>query len=270
MMHKALTILAFCSTIIFSAFSAKAIASEEAPSKAVTVQAVVKNYTSLVHANYQDAYQDAVQLQQAVGHLLAKPNDVTLAAAKKAWLQARDSYGQTEAFRFYEGPIDFVDETTHKAGPEGRLNAWPLNEAYIDYVQGDSDAGIVQDKNVTITKKMLSQKNQEYDEADVATGYHAVEFLLWGQDLSLDSAGKRPVSDYADISENSRRRAYLKVVTDQLVDDLKFLADSWKAKEGSYAETFRHDPLAIEKMLTGIATLSGFELASERMATALD
>ncbi len=240
------------------------------PSQAATQDAVTENYAKLVHANYKDAYTDALALQQAIDAMLASPTNETLEAAKKAWLISRDSYGQTEAFRFYEGPIDFVDSETGAEGPEGRLNAWPLNEAYIDYVQGDEKAGIVQNTGVTITKESLTEKNQELDEADVATGYHAIEFLLWGQDLSLEGPGDRPVSDYAKTQENERRRAYLKAVTDLLTDDLKFLVDSWEPGKDNYAQEFVSDEAALDHMLTALATLSGFELASERLATALD
>lgn len=232
-------------------------------------QTVVKNYVELVHKDYTRAYDDAVKLQDAVKAFLANPSDETLNAAKKAWLVSRDSYGQTEAFRFYEGPIDFV-AADGTEGPEGRLNAWPLDEAYIDYVQGNPTAGIVNNADVEITKETLTGKNQADDEAEVATGYHAIEFLLWGQDLSLETAGTRPVSDYADTPENARRRAYLETVTNLLVDDLTFLVNSWAPNQDNFAKTFLADNDALAKIMTALATLSGFELASERMATALD
>lgn len=227
---------------------------------------VIKNYASIVYANYSDTYNDALALQKAVNSFLADPTESNLELAKKAWLVSRDSYGQTEAYRFYEGPID--DEN----GPEGQLNAWPVNEAYIDYVAGNPKGGIVQDESVTITKETLAKKNQQNDEADVSTGYHAIEFLLWGQDLSLDSAGKRPASDYAKISANERRRAYLKEATDLLVADTKFLSDSWMPNKDNYAKKFieADSKESLTKILSALATLSGFELASERMATALD
>lgn len=238
----------------------------------VTPQQVIQNYARLVHANYQDAYRDAKQLQDAIANFLDNPNDATLRSAKSVWLSARHSYSQTEAFRFYEGPIDFVDIASGKAGPEGRLNAWPLNESYIDYVAGNQTAGIVQDASVTITPEFLRKKNQALDESDVSTGYHAIEFLLWGQDLNIDGAGSRPASDYDDTPENARRREYLRAVTTLLVDDLSFLVESWEPEKDNYAATFVALPprQAMARIMTSLATLSGFELAAERMGTALD
>jgi len=230
---------------------------------------IVQEYAALVYDNYTKTHADAVALQTAINAFLDNPNDETQNAAKQTWLISRDSYGQTEAFRFYEGPIDFADENGNE-GPEGRLNAWPLDEAYIDYVQGNEKAGLVNNAGVDITKASLTDTNQADDEAEVSTGYHAIEFLLWGQDLSLDSAGQRPASDYAKTPENERRRKYLKVVTDLMVDDLAFLMKEWAPAQDNFAKGFLQDEGALSKIMTALATLSGFELASERMATSLD
>ena len=228
---------------------------------------VLETYSKLVHANYTACYETALVLQTAVTAFLEQPNEQTLTAAKRAWLDSRIPYGQSEAFRFYEGPID---------GPEGReerLNSWPLNEAYIDYVKGHPRAGIIANTAMPLTEAAIVQKNQVDDEADVSTGYHALEFLLWGQDLSLDGPGSRPASDYiGDHPTTVRRRAYLRIVTDLLVKDLKFLVDSWGTEQDNYADEFKQldHREAFSKILTGLATLSGFELASERMGVPLD
>ena len=228
---------------------------------------VLETYAKLVHANYTACYETALVLQTAVTAFLEQPNEHTLTAAKQAWLDSRIPYGQSEAFRFYEGPIDGAE------GPEERLNSWPLNEAYIDYVKGHPHAGIIADLASPLTEAAIVQKNQADDEADVSTGYHALEFLLWGQDLSLTGPGSRPVSDYiGDHPTTVRRRAYLRIVTDLLIKDLKFLVDSWADEKGNYADRFKQLPHqdAFSKILTGLATLSGFELASERMGVPLD
>ncbi|MCD6034899.1 MAG: putative iron-regulated protein [Rickettsiales bacterium] len=279
-----LGIVALSSAAVFAASTktktAPAAVAEEAavPAAAIDSKLVLSSYVELVYRNYKDAYDDAVALDKAIDKFLAQPTDLTLKAAKEAWLKARESYGQTEAFRFYEGPIDFVNQAQGTEGPEGFLNAWPLNEAYIDYVQGNLKAGIINEvPPKPITKKRLIERNQAEDEADVATGYHAIEFLLWGQDLSSDTPGTRPIADYitkapANITAVERRRTYLKTVADLLVDDLKFLVDSWEPGKDNYARQWAggNDNEHLSQMLTGIATLSGFELASERMGTSLD
>lgn len=233
----------------------------------------VEAYAELVYESYEDSLKSAVKLKKAVDTFLENPSEETHKAAKQAWLEARIPYGQTEAFRFYEGPIDFVDEKTGKEGPEGRLNSWPLNEAYIDYVSGNDKAGIINNSTAPITKESLTESNQQKDEADVSTGYHAIEFLLWGQDMSKETAGTRVYTDYLPGKDNNdRRRAYLKAVTELLVDDLAFLESQWEDDNtDGYGAKFKALPVSesIGKILTGITTLSGFELASERMSVPL-
>ena len=228
-----------------------------------TVQQVVAHYADVVHAGYEDSYRRAVALQNALQTLTERPSAAALEAAKNAWKRARMPYGETEAFRFYGGPIDDAD------GPEGQLNAWPLDESYIDYVQGDPDAGIINDPNTPITRERLLALNEQGGEENVSLGYHAIEFLLWGQDLSADGPGARPVSDYV---EAPRRVQYLHTVAAQLVDDLRSLVEAWAPRQnGNYRATFlaQAPNESLRQILVGIGTLSRSELAGERMAVAL-
>lgn len=226
----------------------------------------IETYGELAHRTYSDAYATALALQRAVERLISKPDDVALTAARNAWLATRPSYGRSEAFRFYGGPIDAGKRDDFGRAPtglEGLLNAWPLDEAYIDGVIGSSGP---------ITREVLVNKNARDDEKDVTTGYHAVEFLLWGRDTKADGPGDRSASDFSGEGAPARRRSYLKVVTDLLVDNLKTLVDAWAPGQTNYRALMRAQQPAtgVRNMLTGIATLSGFELASERLATALD
>lgn len=235
---------------------------------------VIANYAALVAENYKQSLLDAKDLQTAIGTLLENPSQDTLNAARNAWLNARASYLQTEAFRFYEGPIDFVDEKTGEEGPEGRLNAWPMNEGFIDYVDGNPKAGIINDTSIEITAASIRENDQVEDEADVTTGFHAIEFLLWGQDMNPTSPGDRPYTDFiVGKDNNDRRRLYLKTITEMLVDDLERLVTAWNTSDpDSYAATFKaySDREALGRILTSLATLSEFELALERIATGLD
>lgn len=222
-------------------------------------------YVDLVYKSYQKSAGDAALLAKAVDVLLATPTDATLRAARQAWLDARPAYLHTETFRFYNGPIDAV---------EGELNSWPMNEAYIDYVEGKPDAGIVNDPKVKFDVDYLEGVNQKQDEADVTIGWHAVEFLLWGQDLSATGPGDRPFTDYiSGQGHNDRRRAYLKLVADQLAKELTGVADEWKlSNPKSYASEFKTFPQreAMGRIINGMAILAGYEFMSERLGVALD
>lgn len=222
-------------------------------------------YIAGAYMQYTLAAAQGAKLQAAVDALLADPSEATLDAARAAWVAARPSYLATESYRFYDGPIEAV---------EGRMNSWPMNEATIDYTRDDPKSGIINDPNVPADAKALSDLNQKTDEADVTTGWHAIEFLLWGQDFDPLGPGARPYTDYRSGSAaNDKRRTYLKSVTDLLVSDLKGLVAAWDlSNPQSYAVKFKAmaPREAIGRMMNGIAVLSGSELRSERIAVALD
>ncbi|WP_312417542.1 imelysin family protein, partial [Shinella sp.] len=249
--------------------------------------AIVKHYAEIAHAKFSDSLDAAKALDAAVDALIAKPSDETLKAAREAWLKARVPYQQTEAYRF-GNPL--VDEW------EGKVNAWPLDEGLIDYV--DPSYGTESDTNAlfvgnvianpkleiagkaidatTITPEVLQELHEAGEvEANVATGYHAIEFLLWGQDLNGTGpgAGNRQASDYdtANCTNGNcdRRAAYLKAASSLLVTDLQEMVAAW-APEGDATKNVTADPKAgITAMLTGMGSLSYGELAGERMKLGL-
>jgi putative iron-regulated protein len=235
------------------------------------VHAVIEHYASGVHATYEASLASATSLDEAIDAFVADPTDETLATAKDAWLAARDDYGLTEAFRFYGGPID-----NEESGPEGLINDWPLDEAYIDYVDGDAAAGIVNDPETypTIDAELVTSLNEQGGETNISTGWHAIEFLLWGQDLSADGPGARPVTDYTpadDGADNADRRAtYLTVVSDLLIEHLTGLVDAWAPEADNYRAEFTVlDPNeALTMIITGAGELTRGELAGERMYVA--
>ena len=238
-------------------------------SEEATPEAVAETYADLVYAAYDASVVSATEMQEAVGAFIADPTEDNLEAARQAWLDARDDYGPTEAFRFYDGPID-----NPESGPEGQINAWPMDEAYVDYVDGDPDAGII---NMTeefpeIDLDTLVSANEQGGETNISTGWHAVEFLLWGQDLSEDDPGDRPVTDYVEAENSDRRAQYLQLTTEQLISDLTAVRDAWdpEATDGYRAEFLADPQAALQKMLRGIGALSAGELAGERMAVAYE
>ena len=268
------------------------IASSTAPqADPAASKAVVAHYADLALAVFSDAASTGKALQVTVEALLATPNDATLKAAREAWLAARAPYMQSEVFRF-GNPV--VDEW------EGQLNAWPLDEGLIDYVAKDyqhalgnpgATANIIANTQLqvgedkldvsTITPELLASLNElGGSEANVATGYHAIEFMLWGQDLhgSNPGAGERPASDFvvgegATGGNNERRRAFIKAAIDLLVSDLDAMVVQWQAGN---ADNYRAKLEAesaengLRKMLFGMGSLSLGELAGERMKVALE
>ena len=254
-----------------------------------TKKAIIQTYADIAAVAYEDSLISAKKLQSAIANLVAKPTDGSLNAARSAWIEAREPYQQTEAYRFGNAIVDDW---------EGKVNAWPLDEGLIDYVQSDlygteSDANPYYTANLIANQKLtiggksidatkidraLIESLHEIDEieSNVATGYHAIEFLLWGQDLNGTGpgAGTRPASDYdLDNCSNGnceRRAAYLTIVTDMLVDELAWMTEQWA--EGGAARTGLADGDAdkgIATILTGMGSLSYGELAGERMKLGL-
>jgi len=252
------------------------------------VKAVLKTYADIAHATYEDSLITAQALSKAVAALIGSPSPASLKAAKEAWLAARVPYQQSEVYRFGNAIVDDW---------EGKVNAWPLDEGLIDYVE--ASYGTSSDENPfyvvnivanaelkvggksidasNITAELLQNLHEVGDvEANVSTGYHAIEFLLWGQDLNGTGAGagKRPHTDFDTAhctgGNCERRAAYLKAVTDLLIADLKDMVANWA--EGGKARKGLMDgaPQAgLVAMLTGMGSLSYGELAGERMKLGL-
>lgn len=237
----------------------------------ITTQAL-ENYSAIVYASYEDSHEAAEALDTSIEAFVAAPSEDTFAAAKTAWLESREPYLQTEVYRFYEGPID-----NEANGPEGLLNAWPLDEQYIDYVEGEPEAGIVNDTSRDITAEALEALNEEGGEKNIATGYHAIEFLLWGQDFSTDGPGDRPYTDYlltdmATAPNADRRALYLTTTSDLLLTHLDQLVTEWAPGQDNYRKSFLEAPAAdgLANVMAGMIILSGFETGGERLQTALD
>ncbi len=239
---------------------------------------IVTDYATIVHASYEDAYNGAVNLQNKVNAFVDAPSASLFEEAKQAWLDAREPYGQTEVYRFYSGPIDDAE------GPEGDLNAWPLDESHIDYVQSGTgnDENSGNEKNIVnnmsefpvIDQSTLRSLNENGSEKNISIGYHAIEFLLWGQDFNANGPGNRSFTDYVNGGTNdnqSRRGDYLKATAAILVEDLKTMVDAW-ANGASYYNSFVNDEAdnSIRKIMIGMGVLSKSELAGERIYVALD
>ena len=250
----------------------------------VTRAQVISNYANVVYTSYLDSYNTSITLKTAIDAFVDAPSESGFTAAKNAWLAAREPYGQTEAYRGANGPIDSETNDPWVIGNEGQLNAWPMEEAIIDYVTvetedngaGSFDFGsIISDTSITIDETtVISFAETGNNEAAVTTGWHAIEFLLWGQDNTMpseDIPGLREWTDYTTADFATRRGQYLKVVTNLLVNDLNDLVSTWNSG-GTYRTVFDalDENTAIRDFITGAFFIAGDELSSERMLVAVD
>lgn len=273
----------------------------------------IETYAKIASVNYTDALADAKKLQAAIHAFTKKPTASTLQAAKDAWLVSRESYGTTEIFRLSNGPIDAEEGWVAEAygNLEGQLNAWPLDENMIDYTidaDGNRTSGNIIDTVgkftpggeeptavdvASITVDALTELNENGGEANVSTGYHAIEFLLWGQDQDYKNfiadtvthgamvAGKRPLTDFTTDKGAERRKAFLNAAADKLVADVALVSSAWDAKidgnKGLYRAALMgkagnkniDEKTAIQQIAAGMGMFLKSELANERIAVAV-
>lgn len=280
-MRKLATVVAFGAVL--------ACGSGDVSAQGADQKAVIGTYADIAQAMYEDSLTTARKLRTAVNALVATPSEATLSSARDAWLAARVPYQQTEVYRFGNAIVDAW---------EGRVNSWPLDEGLIDYVDSgkygqDSDenpwyaANVIAHPTLKVGGKTIDAKVINWRllrslqeaggvEANVATGYHAIEFLLWGQDLNGTGpgAGKRPWTDYAKgaacTNANCERRAqYLSAATQLLVDDLAWMAKQWRADGDARSTLLKDADAGVAAIATGIGSLSYGELAGERMKLGL-
>lgn len=278
---------------------------------------VLATYSNIALDNYTDSLDDAKALQKEIYSFAKKPTAAGLKATKKAWLQSRESYGQSEIFRLSNGPIDAEEGWVAEAygSLEGQLNAWPLDENMIDYTldadQKKTSGNIIDSKGKftptgespeavdvsKITVNAITALNENGGEANVASGYHAIEFLLWGQDQDYNNfvedkvtngalvAGQRPLSDFTKDKNAKRRLDYLKAAADKLVADLELVTSAWsknlKGNQGLYRQALQgklkgknkaknlNSKEAVRDIFAGMGVFIKSELANERIAVAV-
>ena len=239
----------------------------------MTADAVVAHYQALVLASYEQALAAAESLRDRISAFVAAPSEAGLAASREAWITAHVAYAPTETCRFYEGPID-----NGVNGVEAALNGWPMDEGYVDYVAEKPEGGLINDpgRRPFLDAASLAELNEQGGSQNIATGFHAIEFLLWGQDTRADGPGDRSWRDFADDGGKphpQRRRQYLASVADLLLEHLRTVIRAWRTDtEASYGREFvkNRDGASLAKIFTGMAMMAGHELAVERMFVAYD
>ena len=243
----------------------------------------VSSYSELVFSSYEKNLSDVILLKTAITNFKAQRDSTTFLKAREAWLETRESYGVTEAFRFYEGPIDDPEN-----GVEGLLNAWPMEEGYVDYTVDANGAiikqGLIYASDFDAKISQIDELNEQGGETNISSGYHAIEFILWGQDLNLDDgkaafmtksgqiiSGQRPLSDFTVETYGDRRFAYLEAAVSNIITHLQYLKSSWSPGVDNYRQAFeaQDSKQSIARIFRGLQVLSSVELSGERMVVAL-
>lgn len=308
---KTLTV-AICAGLAVGSVSLSTNAADMTTVQMKQAQSFLNTYAQIANLTYADSLKDAKKLQQAIDAFVKNPTEDTLKNAKQAWIDSRESYGQSEVFRLSQGPIDAEEGWVEEkyGNKEGQINAWPLDENMIDYTvdaEGKKTSGNIIDskgqfnpggENPTavnvdkITPEVITELNENGGEANVASGYHAIEFLLWGQDQDYNNfiedkvthgamtAGQRPLTDFTTDKFAQRRLDYLKASADKLVSDLELVYSAWTPDgefrqallgklSGDKAKENISEADALKDIFIGMGMFIKSELANERIAVAV-
>lgn len=253
--------------IVFASMLLAACGGDEEPAHDTSgpeVQ-VVRQYAINLDANYKDVIAGVEGLQTAVDAFIAAPSEAGFNAAREAWLAARPAYGECEVSRFYGGPMDEF---------QGGMNEWPIDETFIDYTGATPTGGIINDPagHPTIDEQVLRDASGRGGVENMSTGFHAIEFLLWGQRPDQSSGpGERPYTDYVDggtAANQGRRRIYLKTAVDILLADMRALDAEWDlTRSDSYASQMVNGPAhdGLERLVRGFTSMTIGELLYERI-----
>jgi putative iron-regulated protein len=229
---------------------------------------VVHTYARFLAAAYDDAVAAAQVMERAILDFLSAPTTERLEQARASWKAARGSYLLTEVGRFYGGPID------DSRNLENQINPWPIDESYIESAAGAPVIGLIQSEHdfPRLTPETIARLNARDGERNIACGWHAIEFMLWGVDSRTDGAGERPASDFTTAPQAARRAEFLKSATRLLLDDLETVARAWRTSAGTDTYRGKFEAAAGDSLghiFTALYQLSGFELASERILVAI-
>ena len=251
------------------------------PQLAMRLRELVDVYLLQIEIDFDEVDSNLMGLGLLIDDFLAAPNTETMTAVRIAWLNAHSTYELTALHRYFAGLALPEPESLALFQIQYRLNHWPILPGYIDYVEGYPVSGIVHDITVTIDGPGLQEQHGTFDLAEAALGFHVLEFLLWGENKEMGRL--RPPSDYDSSSmlsalqqesglttsqlSNNRRREYLRIGSQALVDDFRSLQRLWANGSVSFRE--RVDSLQSNEILSLLVEASTTMLTEEMLVSSL-
>ncbi len=234
--------------------------------ESVTAANFARTYVDIAFQTYSDAAAAAAQLKEAAATLKREPNALSLAYIRLAWVEARAPFLQAEVFGFADGPIDSGEKPAVSA-INGAVNP--------DFIDGAKASILVDTASYpVIDATLLASLNGKGGAGNVATGFHALEFLLWGPRGNANGAGRRPFTDFlADSPMGARRADYVVACAEILSSQLDALAAEWNPETtAGYRASFLKLPADTVqgRVLDSVATLAGVELAGKRLGKPLE
>jgi putative iron-regulated protein len=244
------SLLALCLVVLTACDSGKEKAQTSQPSD-LAIEAMpesglkTRGLINFWQFSAQSCYSNAsLAIREFEGHsqlFLAHPTQQLLLELRDRWNTAHQAYLACQLYQmlaFSRSGQKQLELTKQ------RVNAWPIQGGYIDYLPGYQFTGIINDSTLAITLDNLLSQHQFSDLSDVSVGFHALEFLLWGEGFD------RPASDFQasdsqlseqgiELDANNRRRTYFELLTSHIIAELDGLSQRWERQtttNGTYLD----------------------------------
>mgnify|MGYP000238056823 CR=1 FL=1 len=130
---------------------------------------------------------EALALQQSIDNLLQENTQHALDQARDQWHISHNRYREAAIFLVIgeSNPGLFG----HLQTLNFNLDAWPIMPGFLDSFDVYTQSGIVNDITVPLNAESVRQQHGFTDDSEVTLGFHAIEYLLWGE------GGQRPLAD---------------------------------------------------------------------------
>ena len=234
-------------------------------SSAFSAQVGIEAYTSLSRAN-----RSAQVMDSKLASFMHHPNPMSQEEITQSWRQAYDDFLASLIFAYLpiQDPPDWHTQRIAYSDLLVQLDSWPIEGGYIDYIQGYPFSGIVNDLTLVIDEKNIRSQHGFTDPSNASLGYHAIEFMFWGQEgkrsahdffpqentapvpindaeeslhnddeQDINDEGLRHAGESLHIPQNhNRRRQYTKLLSEILQKDLHRIQRRWEVSSGYYAQ----------------------------------
>lgn len=200
---------------------------------------------STIIASYQHAYakaaSDTADLRSRIDDFYAEPNQDRLNTLRQQLHEAHQSFHIAETSLVFDLNHPVLDSASI-AEPihhpiRIRLDQYPLIAGYLDTVEGYPASGIVHSE-IDITLENLNDEHQFSDTAYVALGFHALGFLLHGSDPEQRLA-QLHTTNPDELQTAKRRETYIKILGEQILNDVSLIEAAWQEPDGYYAQYLR-------------------------------
>ncbi len=237
---------------------------DQTSSDTLELSMLATSYEHMVRDNFNNFKNHHNNLYQKVQQFGSTLVSTHLTNSRENWKVAYDAYHQLGPFRFHsESTL-----TPLMSDAELQLSLYVTNPAYIDVTSQDATSGIIPDEATypQILTQVLTDAHLAGGPENVSLGFHALEFILWGEDNSASGPGNRLVSDFGGTSTNNRRKEYL--VTVNYLNNAYVNATDAEAYINAFKKLTYKEQL--QTMLSGVYRFVKDDLAGKSIKTPYD